>query len=128
MKKIKISILYDEKENKNIENVFNIETDNVIDILNLCVSFKNQYNITPFGFILMKYEIIDGEITICEVKNYFFNGLLVPIENLPISVYSSLKEPCKYFIYLNDDFFIPFNIDKDINLNINIWFFKDFML
>ena len=118
--KVRITILYDEENNNYVENTFELQTDNIMEALEKCIAFKSIHNITPFGFMLMKYEYKDKVITIHEVKNYFFNGTLVPLSELPISIYTSIEQPCDHFIYVNDNFFVPFNKDTDVNLSINI--------
>jgi hypothetical protein len=109
------------EELNSFEESLELQTGSISEAISLCSSFKNKHNVLPTGFILINYEIDKNFIiNITSMKTYYINGKLIPIEEIPNIVVSSLSKPYKHFIYINENFFVPFNNETDVNLKINI--------
>ena len=87
-----------------------------------CIDFKKKYNYIPTGFEIIEYD--EENESILENTRYFFNANIVNKESYPHNTAwkRMFKEfpHIKEYIYVNDNFCIPYNKETDKIININI--------
>lgn len=128
---VQIFILFSDED---LKQILEIEEENKINILQdleeynmrigilRCLDFKKKYNYTPIGFELL--EIDDETFEVFENERFFFNGKIINKENCPneISWKKMFKDfpYIKEYVYVNENFCVPYNKEKDKIININI--------
>ena len=128
---VQIFILFN---NEDLKKILEIEEENKLNIIQeleeynmrlgilKCLDFKKKYGYVPVGFELL--EIDDETFEVFENERFFFNGKIINKENCPneISWKKMFKDfpYIKEYVYINDDFCIPYYNEKDKIININI--------
>lgn len=87
-----------------------------------CLDFKKQYNIFPCGFELL--DIDEDNYTVYNNERFFFNGKILSKKDILNNMeWKAMFRDFPYidkYIYVNDDFCIPYDEEKDKIININI--------
>ena len=87
-----------------------------------CLDFKKQYGYVPTGFEIIEYNEEYEEVI--EDTRYFFNATIINKDNCTNDIgwkrmfkdFPHIKE----YIYVNNNFCIPYNEETDKIININI--------
>lgn len=124
---VQIFILFN---NEDLKKILEIEEENKLNIIQeleeynmrlgilKCLDFKKKYGYTPVGFELLETD----EET--KFERFFFNGKIINKKNCPneISWKKIFKDfpYIKEYVYINDDFCIPYDNENDKIININI--------
>lgn len=120
--KSRISFIWNEDLYPNVleeDSSMEMKTNDFNEGIGLMLLFKEKYGFCPYGFIMMSYEEEDSGIIIIKNNLYLFNGKKIPSEEITW-INKELRENTPYFIYIDDNFYIPYNEDTMILLNTNI--------
>ena len=128
---VQIFILFSDED---LKQILEIEEENKINILQdleeynmrigilRCLDFKKKYDYTPVGFELT--EMDDDTFETLKNERFFFNGKIINKENCPneISWKKMFKDfpYIKEYVYINENFCIPYDSENDKIININI--------
>ena len=120
--------------NEDLEKMLELEDENKISLIQeleeynmrlgilKCLDFKKNFDCVPVGFELL--EIDDETFEVFENERFFFNGKIINKENCPneISWKKMFKDfpYIKEYVYINENFCIPYDNEKDKIININI--------
>lgn len=87
-----------------------------------CLEMKKQTNYVPIGFEIVEADDDNFEILRCE--RFFFNGQIINKKDVPKTkdwneMFKDFSDIKKY-IYINENFCIPYIEETDKIININI--------
>lgn len=94
-----------------------ISGDKVDECIILCSKFKELTQITPLGFMIIKFD--DDDMT-AGAHTYYFNGKILNKNNVPPNWPEEAWEISKEFIVLQNSIVQPYNSETSSNLKINI--------
>ena len=120
--KSRISFIWNEDLYPNVleeDSSMEMKTNDFNEGIGLFLLFKEKYGFCPYGFVMMTYEIENLTINIIKNKFYILNGKKVPSEEVNW-MHKRLRENTPYFVYIDDNFCIPYNEDTMVLLSINI--------
>lgn len=97
-----------------------MKTNDFNEGIELMILFKEKYGFLPYGFTMITYEEDESKnITIIKNNLYLFNGKKISSEKIEwLNKYLREKNP--YYIYIDDNFCVPYHENYMTLLNINI--------
>lgn len=121
--KSRIAFMWNEDLYTNVleeDSSMEMKTNDFNEGIGLMLLFKEKYGFLPYGFTMITYEEDEAKnITIIKNNLYLFNGKKIPSEEIEW-LNKDLREKNPYYVYIDDNFYVPYNEDTMILLNINI--------
>ena len=101
------------------ELIVDMDSNYISEAVVNCRRLKEKGYPTPIGFSIMEYDEYDLNDGV-KTSNYYFNGTIIKRSNAPADWDKKVFEHVKQFIYINENFCIPYNDQTDKILKTNL--------